>query len=97
MYSEEKSYLRRDKLNDLKDQINIEQTQHILNTTRETFSQNLKFQQTVIKQHLFGETNDEDSESIIGQKRNCSLAFPKNKGHESDSDDRERRYRQNSP
>ncbi|CAB4426373.1 unnamed protein product [Rhizophagus irregularis] len=83
MYSEEKAYLR--------------QTQHILNTTRETFSQNLKFQQTVIKQHLFGETNDEDSESIIGQKRNCGSAFPKNKGHESDSDDRERRYRQNSP
>ncbi|CAI2191385.1 13032_t:CDS:10 [Funneliformis geosporum] len=90
MYSEEKAYLRQD-------QINIEQTQHILNTTRETFSQNLKFQQTVIKQHLFSETNDEDSESIIGQKRNCGSAFPKNKGHESDSDDRERRYRQNSP
>ncbi|GBB99590.1 hypothetical protein RclHR1_35740001 [Rhizophagus clarus] len=97
MYSEEKAYIRQDKLNDLKDQINIEQTRHILNTTRETFSQNLKFQQTVIKQHLLDETNDEDSDSIIGQKRNCGSAFPKNKRHESDSDDRERRYRQNSP
>ena len=45
----------------------------MLNTTKETFSQNLELQKTVIKQHLLGEMNVdvENSESIIGQKRNC--------------------------
>ncbi|PKY53659.1 hypothetical protein RhiirA4_472008 [Rhizophagus irregularis] len=38
--------------------------------------------------------NVKNSEPIIGQTQNYYLAFPKN---ESDSDDHERKYRQNSP
>ncbi|CAG8633725.1 5566_t:CDS:10 [Funneliformis mosseae] len=94
---EEKAQLQQRKLNDLKDQISIEQTQHVLDTTKETLSQNLTLQKTVIKQHLLGEPNVENLELIIGQKRNCGSAFPKNKDTNLDYDDHERRYRQNSP
>lgn len=83
-FHEEKSRLRQDKLNDLKDQINVEQVQHVLNTTKETFSQNLELQKTVIKQHLLDETN---AGSIIGQKRNRGSASLKNKEDELDSEE----------
>ncbi|CAG8800509.1 42170_t:CDS:10, partial [Gigaspora margarita] len=93
-FYEEKSRLRqKDKLNDLKDQISVEQVQHVLSTTKETFSQNLELQKTIIKQHLLGETN---AGSIIGQKRNRDSGFPSNKEHELDSDDQEEKYQQSS-
>ncbi|GBB96203.1 hypothetical protein RclHR1_02700005 [Rhizophagus clarus] len=74
-----------------------QKTQHVLDTTKEALSQNLTLQKTIIKQHLLGEPNVENLESIIGQKRNCGSAFPKNKDTNLDYDDHERRYWQNSP
>ncbi|CAG8570283.1 11713_t:CDS:10, partial [Scutellospora calospora] len=94
MFYKEKSRLQqKDKLNDLKDQIGVEQVQHVLSTTKETFSQNLELQKTVIKQHLLSETN---AGSIIGRKRNRGSGFPRNKEHELDSDDQEEKYQQSS-
>lgn len=55
-----------------------------MNTTKETFSQNLELQKTVIKQHLLDETN---AGSIIGQKRNRGSASLKNKEDELDSEE----------
>ncbi|CAG8660816.1 18342_t:CDS:2, partial [Acaulospora morrowiae] len=77
---EKKAHLhRKSKPNDLKDQISIKQTQHILDATKETLSQNLTLQRTVIKQHLLGKTDVlhiENSEPVTGQKRSYEEELP---------------------
>ncbi|CAG8622433.1 5100_t:CDS:2, partial [Paraglomus occultum] len=84
---EKKAHLHRSKLNDLKDQISIKQTQHILDATKETLSQNLTLQRTIIKQHLLGKTDVspiENSEPVTGQKRSYEEELPSTPPNKSD-------------